>query len=81
MMASRHDHLSVPAFLASVGVATTVVQYGRGDALFTQGDPCEDVWYIESGHVKLSVLSKVGKECSAPETFLAREAWRVSRLT
>ncbi len=62
MMASRHEHLNVPAFLASVGVPKTIVQYGRGDAIFTQGDPCEDVWYIESGHVKLSVLSKVGKE-------------------
>ena len=62
MMASQHDTLNVPAFLASVGVPKTIVQYGRGDAIFTQGDPCEDVWYIESGHVKLSVLSKVGKE-------------------
>jgi CRP/FNR family cyclic AMP-dependent transcriptional regulator len=62
MMASRHENLNVPAFLASVGVAKTIVQYGRGDAIFTQGDPCEDVCYIESGNVKLSVLSKVGKE-------------------
>ena len=50
------------AFLESAGVAKTVVQYGRGEAIFTQGDPCEHVLYIHSGGVKLSVLSKTGRE-------------------
>jgi CRP/FNR family cyclic AMP-dependent transcriptional regulator len=53
---------SVTGFLDSVGVARTIVQYSRGDAIFAQGDPCADVRYIESGTVKLSVLSSVGKE-------------------
>ena len=35
---------------------------GRGEAIFTQGDVCEHVWYIQSGGIKLSVLSKTGKE-------------------
>jgi CRP/FNR family cyclic AMP-dependent transcriptional regulator len=38
------------------------VQYARGAGIFTQGDTCEHVWHIESGTVKLSVLSPVGKE-------------------
>jgi len=50
------------AFLDSTGVAKTVVKYKRGDAIFTQGDACEHVMYIQSGGVKLSVLSKTGKE-------------------
>ena len=50
----------VQAFLA--GVAETVVQYGRGDVIFTQGKLCEHVMYIQSGGVKLSVLSKAGRE-------------------
>ena len=49
-------------FLDSVGVSKTVVQYGRDEAIFTQGDLCEDVMYIRSGGVKLSVLSAAGKE-------------------
>jgi CRP-like cAMP-binding protein len=53
---------SAQAFLDSAGVARTVVQYGRGDAIFTQGDACEHVMYIQSGGVKLSVLSKAGRE-------------------
>jgi CRP/FNR family cyclic AMP-dependent transcriptional regulator len=49
-------------FLESAGVAKTIVQYGRGDAIFTQGDACEHVMYIQAGGVKLSVLSKTGRE-------------------
>jgi CRP/FNR family transcriptional regulator, cyclic AMP receptor protein len=50
------------AFLDSAGVAKSVVKYGRGDAIFAQGEPCGHVMYIQSGGVKLSVLSKTGKE-------------------
>jgi len=50
------------AFLDSAGVAKTVVQYGRGEAIFAQGDTCEHVMYIKAGGVKLSVLSKTGRE-------------------
>src|ERR1043166_6630543 len=50
------------AFLKSTGVAKRVVQYGRGDAVFTQGDACEHVMYIQAGGIKLSVLSKTGRE-------------------
>ncbi len=50
------------AFLDSSGIAKTVISYGRGEAVFTQGDACEHVMYIQSGGVKLSVLSKTGRE-------------------
>ena len=50
------------AFLDAAGVAKTSVQYGRGESIFSKGDPCKDVMYIQAGGVKLSVLSKNGKE-------------------
>jgi len=50
------------AFLDSSGVAKTIREYGRGESIFTQGDPCEHVHYIQTGGVKLSVLSKAGRE-------------------
>ncbi len=50
------------AFLDSSGVARTVSEYGRGESIFTQGDDCDHVLYIQSGGVKLSVLSKNGRE-------------------
>jgi CRP/FNR family cyclic AMP-dependent transcriptional regulator len=60
--ASRLRPFDAQAFLESSGVARTVVQYARGDAIFTQGDPCQHVMYIQSGAVKLSVLSESGRE-------------------
>jgi CRP/FNR family cyclic AMP-dependent transcriptional regulator len=50
------------AFLKSAGVARTIVQYARGEPIFTQGDACEHVMYVQSGAVKLSVLSESGRE-------------------
>ena len=50
------------AFLDSAGVAKTVIKYGRNDVVFTQGETSDDVLYIQSGGVKLSVISKTGKE-------------------
>src|SRR5581483_1324622 len=60
--AQKTAAFNAQAFLESAGVARTIVQYSRGDAIFTQGDPCEHVMYIQSGGVKLSVLSKTGRE-------------------
>jgi CRP/FNR family cyclic AMP-dependent transcriptional regulator len=50
------------AFLESAGLAKAIARYGRGDAVFAQGDACEHVMYIQAGGIKLSVLSKTGKE-------------------
>ena len=53
---------SAQAFLDSPGLAKTIVEYGRGESIFVQGDACSDVLYIQTGGVKLSVLSKNGRE-------------------
>ena len=78
------------AFLDSTGIAKTVVHYGRNEAIFTQGDPCEHVMYIQSGGVKLSVLSKTGREAVVAmlgpgdffgEGCLAGQAFRMGSAT
>jgi CRP-like cAMP-binding protein len=38
------------------------VEYRRGEIVFAQGDCCQDVLYIQTGGVELSVLSKAGRE-------------------
>ena len=53
---------NVQRFLESAGGAKTVVDYGRGESIFAQGDDCQSVLYVQSGGVKLSVLSKGGRE-------------------
>jgi CRP-like cAMP-binding protein len=50
------------AFLETSGIARTIREYGRGETVFTQGDACEEVMYIQTGGIKLSVLSKTGRE-------------------
>jgi CRP-like cAMP-binding protein len=49
-------------FLDSAGVARTVRPFARSAVIFSQGDPANDVFYIQSGSIKLSVLSRTGKE-------------------
>jgi CRP/FNR family cyclic AMP-dependent transcriptional regulator len=50
------------AFLNSVGVKRTIVEFGPKGTLFSQGDPCTNVMYIQKGGVKISVVSQTGKE-------------------
>jgi CRP/FNR family transcriptional regulator, cyclic AMP receptor protein len=65
-LAHRDDVTAVDfnaqAFLESAGLAKTIIEYGRDEVIFTQGDASEHVLYVQSGGVKLSVLSKTGKE-------------------
>jgi CRP/FNR family cyclic AMP-dependent transcriptional regulator len=50
------------AFLDSSGLAKNVVVHAAGKTIFAQGDRCDGVLYIQEGSVKLSVLSKTGRE-------------------
>jgi CRP/FNR family transcriptional regulator, cyclic AMP receptor protein len=49
-------------FLDSAGLSKTIVEYHRNEVVFTQGDASDSVMYIQNGGVKLSVLSKTGRE-------------------
>ena len=49
-------------YLESAGPARRVAKYRRGEVVFSQGDPGNDVRYIQKGTIKLSVLSSIGKE-------------------
>ncbi len=51
-------------FLANVGAGRTVRQYRPKQAIFSQGDHADAVFYIQEGKVRLSVLSKQGKEAT-----------------
>jgi len=49
-------------FLDSAGVARTIVEFEKKQVIFSQGDACKEVMYIQKGTVKLSVVSNAGKE-------------------
>src|SRR5690348_17001832 len=48
--------------LAKVGKGRTLAEYRKNQIIFSQGDPGEAVFYIHNGKVKLTVVSKSGKE-------------------
>jgi CRP/FNR family cyclic AMP-dependent transcriptional regulator len=49
-------------YLQSTGPARKIAKYREGDVVFGQGDAANDVRYIQTGAVKISVLSRIGKE-------------------
>jgi CRP/FNR family transcriptional regulator, cyclic AMP receptor protein len=50
------------AFLARVGEGRNIGRYHKDQVIFSQGDPADAVFYIQSGKVKVTVVSEEGKE-------------------
>jgi CRP/FNR family cyclic AMP-dependent transcriptional regulator len=50
------------AFLAKVGEGRSIAGYGKGETVFSQGEPADAVFYIQKGKVKVTVVSEQGKE-------------------
>jgi hypothetical protein len=49
-------------FLRKANGGTTNAGYRAGESIFLQGDPADAIFYIKEGRVKLTVISKQGKE-------------------
>jgi len=49
-------------FLAKVGEGRTMADYQKNQIVFSQGDAADAIFYIQNGKVKLTVVSKHGKE-------------------
>jgi CRP/FNR family transcriptional regulator, cyclic AMP receptor protein len=52
----------VEAFLTTVDGGRTISTYRKDQAVFSQGDAADSVFYIQKGKVKVTVLSDEGKE-------------------
>jgi CRP/FNR family transcriptional regulator, cyclic AMP receptor protein len=53
---------NLETFLTQDGSGKTNLTFSKKQVLFSQGDVADAVFYIQSGQVKLSVVSKQGKE-------------------
>ena len=49
-------------FLTKVGTGRTVLEYEESGQIYSQGEPASAVFFIQRGRVKLTVLSRQGKE-------------------
>ena len=69
-------------FLAGTGKGRTLAEHPKNHAIFLQGDPADAIFYIQKGKIKLTVVSKQGKEAVvafwARATSLAKDAWPAS---
>jgi CRP/FNR family transcriptional regulator, cyclic AMP receptor protein len=62
-MARKHNPQFDPKlFLAKVGVGRSIGKYRKDQTVFSQGDPADAVFYIQSGKAKVTVVSEQGKE-------------------
>ena len=61
-MKSPKNQFDPIAFLSRVGTGKTIMNYRKGRIIFAQGEEADKVFYIQSGKVKLTVVSEQGKE-------------------
>ena len=52
------------AFLSSTGLGRTVVELEPKQTFFSQGDPADSLFYLQTGRAKLTVVSQFGKEAT-----------------
>jgi len=50
------------SFLPKAGDGKTIADYKKNRVIYAQGDPADAVFYIDTGEVKVTVLSEQGKE-------------------
>jgi CRP/FNR family cyclic AMP-dependent transcriptional regulator len=51
-------------FLARAGVGRSILDLKKGQPIFAQGDPADSVFYVQKGKIRLTVVSKRGKEAT-----------------
>jgi CRP-like cAMP-binding protein len=51
-------------FLATIGEGRKILSVAKKETIFAQGDGADAVFYIQKGKVRLTVVSKVGKEAT-----------------
>ena len=61
-MGNPANRFDPKAFLAKVGAGKTILNFEKNQHVFRQGDKADAVFYIQKGSVKLTVLSRQGKE-------------------
>jgi CRP/FNR family transcriptional regulator, cyclic AMP receptor protein len=62
MISKRKPPFDPKVFLAKVNGGRSVADYRKGQIVYTQGEPADSVFYIQSGKVRKTVVSEQGKE-------------------
>jgi CRP/FNR family transcriptional regulator, cyclic AMP receptor protein len=88
--AKKRQEFDSHAFLATIGEGREYVHFPKKQTIFIQGDLADAVFYVQTGKIRLTVVSKTGKEVTIGilsegdflgEGSLADQALRVSSAT
>jgi CRP/FNR family cyclic AMP-dependent transcriptional regulator len=61
-LTTKSRKFSLEKFLAEIGEGRTIAAFEKGRRVFLQGDPADAVFYLQTGKIKLSLVSNIGKE-------------------
>jgi CRP/FNR family cyclic AMP-dependent transcriptional regulator len=59
---AKKPRFKVEKYLQTAGVERKIANYSKGQTIFSQGEPCHAVMYLQRGGVKLTITSSAGKE-------------------
>jgi CRP/FNR family cyclic AMP-dependent transcriptional regulator len=65
-MTRSKPSFDVTIFLAKIGKGRKIVRVRKKQRIYVQGEPCNSVFYIQKGKVRLTVVSKAGKGATIP---------------
>ncbi len=60
----KNPEFDPTTFLATIGAGRKFVPAPAKQAIYTQGDAADAIFYIQKGKVRLTVVSKIGKEAT-----------------
>jgi CRP-like cAMP-binding protein len=63
-VAKKNPGLDPSTFLATIGAGRKILAVPAKQRIFTQGDKADAVFYLQTGKVMLTVVSKTGKEAT-----------------
>jgi CRP/FNR family cyclic AMP-dependent transcriptional regulator len=61
-MATGQKQFDAKVFLTEANGGRTIGQYRKNQIVFAQGDPADSIFYVQTGKVKITVVSEQGKE-------------------
>jgi CRP-like cAMP-binding protein len=60
----KNGRFKPETFLAQAGLGRTILDFKKDEIVFSQGDAANACFYIQKGKIKLTVVSKRGKEAT-----------------
>jgi len=64
LAAKKNDGFDPNRFLATIGEGRKILSVPKNKIIFAQGDGADAVFYVQKGKVRLTVVSKIGKEAT-----------------